>query len=214
MKYFLVTYFIFSLVLSCKAQSITPLYPVTSNQTNETITNRYYKDVDNDYNPYVGIWKWESGNNSLTIIFNKFEHYPSGSGDYFDFLLGEYKYTENSVELVNTFPLIEPIGVPNIVNQEDPLNNNISSIVITTIDRGFPPCPECAPNTRFIILSISDPTKPGLWGEIKMARFVEGGVEKIRAKINMKFNENASIDYSGPDNITIPDGVYTFIKQN
>jgi len=212
LKQVFITYIILLLVLSCKAQNIVPIYNVNGVELPED--EAYLKDVDNDYNPYVGTWKWESGNNSLTIIFNKVEQYTSSVGDYSDLLVGEYQYIENSVELVNTFPLIEPIGIPNIVNQEDAMrNNNIVSYSITTNDIGFPPCPECAPNTRFIILSIKEPTKPGLWGGIVMARFVESGVEKIRAKITMRFNENASINYSGPEIITIPVGVYTFIKQ-
>ncbi|TYA52454.1 DUF6705 family protein [Formosa maritima] len=208
----LIKFLMLIMFISCKAQNIVPIFNDTGVDLPEN--NAYLKDVDNDYNPYVGTWKWESGNNSLTIIFNKLEQYTSGDGDYSDLLLGEYQYIENGVELVNTFPLIEPIGIPNIVNQEDAMrNNNIVSYSITTNDIGFPPCPECAPNTRFIILSIKEPTKPGLWGGIVMARFVESGVEKIRAKITMRFNENASINYSGPEIITIPVGVYTFIKQ-
>jgi len=212
LKQLFITYIIFIVVLSCKAQNIVPIFNDTGVDLPEN--NAYLKDVDNDYNPYVGIWKWESGSNSLTIIFNKIIQNDNGNGDFADLLVGEYQYIENRVELVNTFPIMEPIGIPIIINPDNGLDNSIVSSYITIVNRGFPPCPECASNTRFIVLSLLDPTKPGLWGEIKMARFVEGGVEKIRAKINMKFNENASIDYSGPDNITIPDGVYTFIKQN
>jgi len=198
--------------ISCKAQNIVPIYNINGVDFPED--NAYLKDVDNDYNPYVGTWSWQTGNNSLTIIFNKLEQYTSGDGDYSDLLLGEYQYIENGEELVNTIPLIEPIGIPNIINSEDAMRyNNIVSYSMATNDIGFPPCPECDPNTRFIILSIKDPTRPGLWGGIVMARFVESGVEKIRAKITMRFNENASINYSGPEIITIPVGVYTFIKQ-
>jgi len=212
LKQVFITYIILLLVLSCKAQNIVPIYNINGVELPED--EAYLKDVDNDYNPYVGTWKWESGNNSLTIIFNKVEQHTSSVGDYSDLLVGEYQYIENSVELVNTFPLIEPIGIPNIINSEDAMRyNNIVSYSITTNDIGFPPCPECDPNTRFIILSIKDPTRPGLWGGIVMARFVESGVEKIRAKITMRFNENASINYSGPEIITIPVGVYTFIKE-
>ena len=197
-------------LISCKAQTITPLYPVDSSPTNEIIVNQYYKDVDNDYNPYVGTWKWESGNNSLTIIFNKVVYNNNGHGDFSDLLVGEYQYIENGVELVNTFPLIEPIGIPNIVNQEDPWENNIVSIRIADTHKGIPPCPECAPNTRFIILEISDPTKPNLMGDIVMARFVESSVEKIRARIYKTHNlSNSNGELSIPEN-----SIYTLIKQN
>jgi hypothetical protein len=199
------------LVLICKAQAIQPLYPYgTDTSSNDNAENLYYKDVDNDYNPYVGTWKWENGNNSLTIIFNKVVHNNNGHGDFSDLLVGEYQYIENSVELVNTFPLLDPFGTPpNIVNQEDPWDNNIVSIRIADTHKGIPPCPECAPNTRFIILEISDPTKPNLMGDIVMARFVESGVEKIRARFYKTYNlSNANSELSIPEN-----SIYTLIKQ-
>ncbi len=72
--------------LSCKAQ-IAPIYNI------EEVTlydNMYYKDVDNDYNNFVGTWRWQDGNTTLTFVFNKVEHVEHvGLGDYFDHLIGE-----------------------------------------------------------------------------------------------------------------------------
>jgi hypothetical protein len=197
------------ILISCKAQNIVPIYNINGVELPDD--EAYLKDVDNDYNPYVGTWKWENGNNSLTIIFNKVDQYASSVGDYSDLLVGEYQYIENGIELVNSFPLFDPIGVPNIINYADAMrNNNIVSYSITTNDIGFPPCPECAPDTRFILLGLTDPTKPGLWGRIIMARFVENGVEKIRARIFNSFDETATEGY----NLSIPENsIYTLIKQ-
>jgi hypothetical protein len=199
-------------MVSCKAQAIQPLYPYgTDTPSNDNAENLYYKDVDNDFNPYVGTWKWENSNNSLTIIFNKVVHNNDRNGDYSDLLVGEYQYIENGVELVNTFPLLDPIRTPpNIVNQEDPWDNNIKSVIIAKVYKGIPPCPECDPNARSIVMEFSEPSKPNLGGKLIMTQFEENGIEKIRARIFNTFNlSNIDGMLSIPEN-----SIWTLIKQN
>ena len=196
---------------NCKAQVITPLYNDGTTPYDGIQPSRYYKDVDNDFNPYVGTWKWQDGNNSLTIIFNKITNHFSGGQSYNDLLVGEYQYVENGNMLVNSYPSLmfnNSDGIPNIINTTDPWVNNIVSISIKTENRGFPPCPECAPNTRFIILGISDPTRPNVNGGIKMARFIENGIEKIRMRIYTTY-------YEGDVLLTIPkNSIWTLTKVN
>jgi hypothetical protein len=196
----IITLCIFSF-LSCKAQNITPIY---NEDEIEIFAKAYYKDVDNDLDPYAGKWKWEDGNNSLEIIFNKIVHNDEGDGNFSDDLVGEYKYIENGAVLVDSFdPLMldEPNGVPNIVI---PNNNSIVSYDIRTDNRGLPPCPECAPNTRFVFLAIQEKTKSGIYGMIRMARFIEGGIEKIRMRITNTY---------GPTNLSIPENsIWTLTK--
>lgn len=188
MKNLFITVLIVFSCFSCKAQNITPIY---NEEDVPSYINTYHKDVDNDFDPYIGRWKWEVGNNSLEIIFNKIVHNDEGHGDFSDDLVGEYKYIDNGEVLVNSFPplmLDEPNSLPNIVTSEN--NNSIISSDIRTDNKGFPPCPECAPNTRFILLEIQEKTKLGVWGKIRMARFVENGIEKIRMRIFNSFNVN------------------------
>ncbi len=186
--------------ISCKAQ-ITPIY---NEEDVPSYTNTYFKDIDNDFDPYIGTWKWENGNNSLEIIFNKVIHNDEGHGDFSDNLVGEYKYIENGVVLVNSFPqlmLDVPGEVPNIELHND---NSIVSYDIRTDNRGLPPCPECTPNTRYIFLAIQEKTKPGIYGMIRMARFIEGGIEKIRMRITNTY---------GPTNLSIPENsIWTLTK--
>ncbi|MBE9490118.1 MAG: hypothetical protein IMY67_07495 [Bacteroidetes bacterium] len=199
-----------SFTLGCKAQNIYPIYEGPEDPPN----NPYYKDVDNDFNPFIGEWKWEEGNNSLILQFQKVEmyhkQYPNYNNsetihEYFDYLIGEYKYIENSNVLVNTLP-VNFSGNPTTTNA-------ISGWNITTVDRGFPPCDECTPNTRFIFLSFGELENPQLQGMIRMAHFIENGVEKIRARITNTYISNLTADYTGPDAIKVPEGIYTFIKQ-
>jgi hypothetical protein len=204
------------LFVSCKAQTLTPLYNDGTSPNDGIHPNRYSKDVDNDFGPYVGTWKSEIGNTSLTIIFNKVINDDFGNGDYFDLLVGEYKYVENGVTLVNSFPTLMQDGtdgVPNIVHPDDPWLSNLGSIGIKTDTRGAPPCPECPANVRYINLGVSDPTRTNIHGGAKMVRFVENGVEKIRIRIYTTFVDNYTVDYSGPVKLNIPDNsIWTLTK--
>ena len=194
-------YFILIILsFSCKAQNIVSIYntPLSAPQA------PYYKDIDSDFNPLEGEWKWENGNSSLTIQMQKMTMISQGNG-YSDIMIGEYKYIENGTELVNYLPL-----VPNTSNLQ---THNLWGGIITTLNKGFPPCAECAPNTRFIIVSVTETDKPGLYGKMVMAHFTENNVEKIRMRIWNTYNENVSVDYTGPNDITIPEGVYTLVKQ-
>ena len=191
--------------LSCKAQNIVPIYERPYDLPSPP---RYYKDVDNDFNTYEGEWKYEENNTSFTIVFNKKTMVPRNNENTFrDYLIGAYSYTVNDLELVNSFPLI--------TNPENIRENHIDGSVITTLIRAYmPPCSECEVNVRYIILSLTDPNRPGLYGDICMVYFIDNGVEKIRMRIWNTYNENLTEDYTGPTEITIPEGIYTFIKQN
>jgi len=54
----------------------------------------YIKDVQNKLNPFVGIWSWTDGDQTLTIRLEKVEHqyYPQ-YGSYKDYIIGDYTYT-------------------------------------------------------------------------------------------------------------------------
>ncbi|HLV15097.1 MAG TPA: DUF6705 family protein [Xanthomarina sp.] len=201
---FLIVFFI----VGCKAQVITPIYGPDPNDG--VHPNRYYKDIANDFAPYVGTWAGNSGNETLTITFNTTTNVPGELGDYFDMLVGEYSYQVSSNVLVDTHPELfttDSNGVP-IIIQPNPWDNSITVIGITDMDEWFPPCPECSPNSRVIVLDIIESSNPPLWGKIRMTRFVESGVEKIRMQINNTFAESHQP-------LSIPeDSIWTLIKQN
>jgi hypothetical protein len=182
---------------------------------NKPAIPRYYKDTDNDFNTFEGTWKWEQGTSSWTIEFKKVVQYHRQHekyngiefyDEYWDHLVGSYRYVENGVELINSLPIT--LG-------NDPYTYSMYGSTLTTDGRGFPPCPECVPDARHLIVYMEDPERPGLKGIIRMVRFNEGGVEKIRMKM-IKSNSDPRIigpDYTGPMTLTVPSGVYTFIKQ-
>lgn len=191
--------------LSCKSQNIVPIY----NAPIDTPNGTYYKDIDNNFDPYIGEWLWESNGNSLNIQFLKKEMIPDGN-DFEDFLIGGYSFVQNNSETVNTFPLNE--------NPDSLFENSLIGSSITTQAKGYwPPCPECPDNVRYITLSFNDPTRPGLYGKACMIYFVDAnGSEKIRIRIWNRFNENLITinDYNGPMEISIPENsIYTLTKQ-
>lgn len=205
MKYIIISILTVA-TLSCKAQNIVAMYDGDDYSTPFPI---YYKDADNDFNPYIGEWKWIDGNNSLTIVFDKRVMLPESNGNaYNDHLIGAYKYVVNGVELVNTYP------IDLITN--DTFENHLNDMYITTTIKGYmPPCPECPTDVRYITLSVTDPTAPGLWGKACMVYFEDNGVEKIRIRIWNRYNENLTAEYDGPMVLTIPEwSVYTLTKQN
>ncbi|MXS70986.1 hypothetical protein GSF70_07130 [Flavobacteriaceae bacterium W22] len=65
----------------------------------------YMKDISNVYAPYVGTWKWSSGNKEMTLVLikqTKF-HYTQHTHNYYeDRLVGYYIYKENGVVLADT----------------------------------------------------------------------------------------------------------------
>ena len=92
-------------VISCKAQ-----IPIKSIYDDTDINGAYYKDTNNDFDKFVGTWKYTNGITSLTITLQKKAQYhkfhSNGDNYYLDVMVGEYKYIENGVEKINTLPFL------------------------------------------------------------------------------------------------------------
>jgi len=191
---------IFTVIVSytSKGQTIVPL----SNIPEDTPDVAYYKDTDNDFNPFEGTWKWEQGNSSLIIQLQKVEMHQA-LGDFYDRIVGEYQYIVDGVLQNNSLPLA--------ANADNLYSHHIYGSKITS--KAPPPCNACTPNTRFVKLRLIEPENPQLTGKITMGYFVENGIEKIQVRI---YNEGIgfNIDYTGPTVLKIPDNsVFTLIKQ-
>ncbi|MBN9282824.1 MULTISPECIES: DUF6705 family protein [unclassified Flavobacterium] len=200
----ILTIIILSFLFSCKAQTIVPLAS-DSDMTYKSGT--YNKDVDNDFDKYVGTWKYQQGNTSLKIIFKKitFDHFVTEYKNYYqDILVGEYQYIENGIEKVNT--LQQMITQPNNTSEY-----NISGNLIWTKNL-YPKCSECDENERRIKLFISDPLREYLSNAIILRYKNENGTEKIIAKI-LKNGTSFMPPDNAPDEMRIPYGEYVLIKQ-
>jgi hypothetical protein len=74
----------------------------------------YFKDINDDLDKYEGIWVWEENGNKLTIVLEKSiqdDWFPS---HYEDLIVGNYKYEENGIVIVDT--MTNPIINPNLTD--------------------------------------------------------------------------------------------------
>ena len=117
------------------------------------INGAYYKDTHNDFNNYIGTWKYTNGTTSLTITLQKKTMVPHTYGQkniFEDVIVGEYKYVLNGTELINTLPQLT-------LNFPDVINYNIVGNAIIAPGTGY--CYDCGPNDRKIVLIFSDPNR-------------------------------------------------------
>lgn len=92
--------------ISCKSQNnIINLVNRCNSYYDDTNGSVYLKDISNIMSPYIGTWKWTSGNREmvLTLIKQTKYHYNSGVDNFYsDRLVGYYVYKENGVVIINT----------------------------------------------------------------------------------------------------------------
>ena len=200
----ILTILLVSFFLSCKAQVIVPLASDSDMAYN---SRTYNKDVDNDFDKYVGTWKYQQGNTLLKIVLKKitFDHFVTEYKNYYqDILVGEYQYIENGIEKVNTLQQME-------LMPSEASGYNISGNLIIGKNT-YPKCSECNLNERRIKLRYRDPERKYLSNAIVLRYKNENGAEKIIAKIYKSDGSFMQPDGS-PDEMRVPYGEYVLIKQ-
>ena len=90
--------------------------------TMDAVSGTYIKDIYNTFTPFLGTWKYQSGNEIFTIKLEKVtqKYYPE-FGTYRDYIKGNYSYTTDGGAsfIVNT--IIDDELLPLNFNHEDPL---------------------------------------------------------------------------------------------
>lgn len=164
----------------------------------ETVTNTYYKDINNFMNPFVGTWIYTNGNTSFKIVLVKETMQYTGE-HYTDYITGEYQYSENGTEIANT--------LSNTDQYEVGINGNS---LLKPEHR--PICTDCPANERRVQVSIFDNIS-GLSGRFTLKLTTANGQPAIEGFIY----GNAPVIVEGnPPTYTemvIPTGTFTFIKQ-
>ena len=123
-----------------------------------------------------------------------------------DNLVGDYDYIQDGNTMVSNLPFMS--------DTDDLINHSLWGGLIAINFRTAPNCTECFTNTRFIKIQITDPTRPGTNGSITMAHFIENGIEKIRLRLlNTGYIPFDPALPNEPQQLSIPEGVYTFVKQ-
>jgi len=103
----LILLIILLLTVNCKSQTniIDAADVCNYNSINLNDGGLYLKDISNIIMPYLGVWKWTSGNKemTLTLIKQTKYHYTSGTDNYYaDRLVGYYTYKENGLTIIDT----------------------------------------------------------------------------------------------------------------
>ena len=83
-----------ALMLSCKAQEIVNLN--TFNDGNNE--GKYFKDLNNNFTPYLGVWEWQNGNQTFRVTLWKVEMEEHENGNrpsyYIDIIQGHYNMVQ------------------------------------------------------------------------------------------------------------------------
>jgi hypothetical protein len=162
MKNILKTIILFAFV-ACKAQTIIPM----NNSRVDVSSGDYLMDTEYELNKYIGTWKYQNGNESLTIIIDKELHHQYG-GFFSDILIGEYKYIDaTGTTIVNT-----------LSNNSQTFHNIRGAIFTNKLE--FPKCLDCTDEEFRIKSYFSDPDRTYVYAAI-MFRWISP--TQIKAKI-------------------------------
>ncbi|WAC01124.1 hypothetical protein N7U66_13260 [Lacinutrix neustonica] len=195
------------IILSCKAQS--PVISLYDGDEYLNIENAYYKDTDNDFDRFVGTWKFTNGSEEFTIILKKKLQYMFtyiNKTYYKDMLYGEYNYIdENGNELINTLTYIDNTFTN--ISEHKIFGNSIIPY------KFLPKCETCLPGERRIRLRLIDVLKDYLGINIVL--------RTVPNETNITVNDLQLVitgTYADiPDGVstipTIPYGAYLMIKQ-
>lgn len=182
-------------ILSCKAQN--PIVGLDARQHN-TPNGAYYKDLNSELNKFEGTWKFTNNDVEFTIVLDKITQLQIDQ-DFRDYLIGEYSYSENNTELINTLPLN--------LNEENSIGG---SYILMPNER--PSCSTCTPNERRINMYFSDPERKYLQNTIVLRYIVNSSPPQMEAKI---YQEHGGIlPYNDAPTVPrVPYGEYLMVKQ-
>jgi hypothetical protein len=184
--------------IQCSAQ--TKVVNITDRDGTRNLET-YYKDVDNNLDPFVGTWVHTDGNTSLKIVFKKeLKYYYRKHHE--DILIGDYQYIENGVEKINTFSRLDSIS-------PDVLDHSISGNTICE-NNYYPKCDDCLPNEKRVKLFLFDPIQK-VSGHLLLRKITVD--DKPALKIFKTTTGTPYLVGTTPKDMIVPDGYYTLIKQ-
>lgn len=74
-----------------------------SNLPSEIPSGSYIKDIDGDFDKFVGTWVWTNNSGQkVTFKLQKVTHYLDAENNYSDFMIGDYSYSVFGRVVVNT----------------------------------------------------------------------------------------------------------------
>ena len=210
------------LIISYSIEAQSSIEPIFRNTNYGDTNGTYYKDIDNDFGPYVGTWVYTHGNTSFKIVLQKKVMMPliSGVGQhatqyYADRMVGEYQYIENNIDKVNTLS-----GLSINHNEESDYSLYSAGVVLKS---SYPQCDECSDTERRISMIFNEPSRRnsvGLSGGLMLRHYIENGVHKIKAIVYIR-TSSLGIDRmtnqvlpAELNHYSVPTGTYILTKVN
>jgi hypothetical protein len=184
----------------CNAQTV---YNIEDNTPVMFKTNYYLKDTNNLLNHFIGTWVYTNGNESITMVLKKKEHFQFTYGnEYEDLLYGGYRYVQNGVEIINT---ISQIDDPNITNffEYSIHGNHFPSRSLFDTD----------PNVTGNVIKIYMSEPNGTSSALLMYKTIVNGTQALRVYKETLNSEGRQKGTPPPPDSVMPQGYLTFIKQ-
>jgi hypothetical protein len=189
---------------SCKAQ-VAPLYKIDLDMPEGT----KFKDLDNDLSKFVGTWRWQSNDSTLTIklLLNE-DVYHNETNQYEDYLVGEYKFEVNGQVIQDYIPnLSSPLS-----QNFDNFSYNVYGNRIYGNNENSIYCNGCGPDERIIRIYFDDPLYDYIPGAMYMRHRTVNGTEIIESVYTLTYSYIEPYE-NAPDQNRLPFGDYVFIKQ-
>lgn len=196
--------------VSCKAQII----PSYGNEPYGEIDGAYYKDVNDELNPFIGTWVYSTLNDTLKVSFIKNKFLINSSHTYYsDELVGEFQYVENGIEKANTLSNLNTI-------HSNVFDYNMYSLGFIK-KLAFPICNDCSLSDKRLVMVFDEPANDDymLSANFVMRHIVENGVEKLKVQFIMTagaggYTKDLNSNATSTSTVhSIPYGEYTLIKQ-
>lgn len=194
MKIKTITLFAIILSFSCKSQ--TPVVGLEAPP--ETPSGAYYKDLNNEFNKFVGTWKYSTANEEFIIVFKKLTMIKIGD-DFTDYLIREYSYKKNGEVIVNTLPIVNNVKA------------NIGGSYIIKPNQK-PVCEDCEEDERRLEMFFNDPEREYLNIYLTLRYLIGSFPQKITIKIYQSYATYLPTD-DAPIEPRIPYGEYELVKQ-
>lgn len=110
---------LFTLVFVFNLNAQTSTINISEGSRMSSPIGTYIKDINNVFTPYIGIWKYQNGNEILTIKLEKVtKYYDPKFKVYFDFIKGNYSYT---IDGGNTYIINTLTNNPNNTPEGNPI---------------------------------------------------------------------------------------------
>ena len=129
--------FLFLVFFVNTSNAQTPIFEISTYTDYPAPFGSYLKDINHTFDPFLGIWKYQNGNQILIIKLEKVEMYfDNDSGIFEDFIKGNYSYSTDGgiTYVVNTIQQNLGNNEPNINSMYSCMPRNSSTIFFRFTD--------------------------------------------------------------------------------